>query len=104
MLRALELKLRDIRAFVLREREAIPQVEAVIAACQLQRQHLLHISGHLPAFLPSLESPGPAAAGGSTGAAAVGGPGPADKENSSRECGNVGPDPAAAGKKRVAKR
>eukprot|EP00887_Chlorella_sp_A99_P000775 scaffold5.g775.t1 len=71
--RALELKLRDIRAFVKREKEAIPQVEAVVEACQLQRAHLQHIAGHLPTYLPSLESPaggggalrelGPSAAG-----------------------------------------
>ena len=55
--RALELKLRDIRAFVKREKEAIPQVEAVVEACQLQRRHLQHIARHLPTFLPSLASP-----------------------------------------------
>jgi hypothetical protein len=92
-LRALELKLRDIRAFIRREKEAIPQVEAVIAACQLQRQHLLHISNHLPAFLPSLESPPPAAPGN----IGVGG----EKENA-RDGSNAGLDAAAAagGKKK----
>ena len=55
--RALEHKLRDIRAYVAREAATIPQVEAVVAACQLQRQHLQHIAGHLPAYLPSLRSP-----------------------------------------------
>lgn len=33
------------------------QVEAVVAACQLQQAHLAHIAGHLPAYLPSLRSP-----------------------------------------------
>ncbi|KAL4434153.1 hypothetical protein ABPG75_000594 [Micractinium tetrahymenae] len=60
--RALEHKLRDIRAYVAREAATIPQVEAVVAACQLQRQHLQHIAGHLPAYLPSLRSPEVAAA------------------------------------------
>ena len=55
--RALEHKLRDIKAYVQREAAAIPQVEAVVAACQLQRQHLTHIAGHLPTYLPSLRSP-----------------------------------------------
>ncbi|KAL4430159.1 hypothetical protein ABPG77_004941 [Micractinium sp. CCAP 211/92] len=54
---ALEHKLRDIRTYVAREAATIPQVEAVVAACQLQRQHLQHIAGHLPAYLPSLRSP-----------------------------------------------
>ena len=180
-LRALELKLRDIKAFARREREAIPQAEAVIAACkargrargragsaasgrgaswggegsgawwaacfadafvgsrisptkllvrdggctphcveykpaaslpssllavQLQRAHLQHISNHLPAFLPSLESPQPGAAaglaagGGGGGGAA--GAGALEKENL-REAGNAGP--AAGGpRKKVAKR
>lgn len=56
-MRALEHKLRDIRAYVQREAAAIPQVEAVVAACQLQQQHLQHIAGHLPTYLPSLRSP-----------------------------------------------
>ncbi len=55
--RALEHKLRDIKAYVAREAAAIPQVEAVVAACQLQQHHLHHIAGHLPTYLPSLRSP-----------------------------------------------
>lgn len=100
-LRALELKLRDIRAFVKREKEAIPQAEAAVAACQLQRAHLQHISNHLPAFLPSLDSPAPsgAAGGGSKAAAAL------DKENAAREAaGNAPPDAAARSRKKLAKR
>jgi hypothetical protein len=55
--RALEHKLQAIKSYVQRESEAIPQVEAVVAACQLQQQHLQHIAGHLPTYLPSLRSP-----------------------------------------------
>lgn len=54
-------------------------------ACELQRAHLQHIAGHLPTYLPSLDSPGSgsgplrelssnvAAAGSSCGEAAGGG-------------------------------
>ncbi|GAB4816781.1 hypothetical protein N2152v2_003827 [Parachlorella kessleri] len=89
--RALELKLRDIRAFVKREKEAIPQVEAVIAACQLQRQHLLHISHNMPTYLPSLEAAQPQGSGSSVGVGAA-----ADKENA-RDGTNGAHEPAAAG-------
>ena len=70
MVCALEAKLRDIRTRIAREAAAIPQVEAVVAACTLQRQHLAHIAAHLPAYLPSLRSPevgGAAAAKENTG-------------------------------------
>ncbi|KAI7839366.1 hypothetical protein COHA_006891 [Chlorella ohadii] len=65
------------------------RVEAVVAACTLQQQHLQHIASHLPTYLPSLRSPevaGPSAAGGAAkensrgatnaAAAAEGGPAP----------------------------
>ena len=84
--RALEHKLRDIKAYVQREAAAIPQVEAVVAACQLQQQHLAHIAGHLPTYLPSLHSP------------EVGGPGGgAAKENGSRAALNQAAADAAGG-------
>ena len=86
--RALEHKLRDIKAYVQREAAAIPQVEAVVAACQLQQQHLQHIAGHLPAYLPSLRSPETATAA----LAAAGGGGGSVKENS-----RAGHNQAAAG-------
>ena len=83
---ALEHKLRDIKAYVQREAAAIPQVEAVVAACQLQQQHLTHIAGHLPTYLPSLHSP------------EVGGPGGGGlKENSSRPAPNQAAADAAGG-------
>lgn len=94
--RALEHKLRDIKAYVQREAAAIPQVEAVVAACQLQQQHLQHIAGHLPAYLPSLRSPEMPAAGGSSTAGV--------KENSRAAPNQAAAAPAAAGggaKKRV---
>jgi hypothetical protein len=86
--RALEHKLRDIKAYVQREAAAIPQVEAVVAACQLQQQHLTHIAGHLPTYLPSLHSP------------EVGAPGGGGlKENSSRAAPNQAAADAAGPKK-----
>ncbi|KAG7667789.1 hypothetical protein Ndes2526B_g01813 [Nannochloris sp. 'desiccata'] len=55
--RALEIKLRDIRSYVKKEKDAIPKALAVVEACKLQRQHLEHIAGNLPTYLPSLQSP-----------------------------------------------
>lgn len=59
--RALELKLRDIRSYVKKEKDAIPKALAVVEAFKLQRRHLEHISAHLPTYLPSIQSPTPAA-------------------------------------------
>jgi len=57
------MKLRDIKAYVKREKDAIPRAHAVIEAARLQRAHLDHLAANLPAFLPSLASPaGPAPA------------------------------------------
>ena len=55
--RALELKLRDIKNYVKKEKDAIPKALAVIQACELQRRHLQHISANLPNYLPSVQSP-----------------------------------------------
>ena len=71
-----------------------------MAACGLQQQHLQHIAGHLPTYLPSLRSPevaGPAAAGGggakensrgapNAAAAAEGGGGPKKRAPAPRRC------------------
>lgn len=80
--RALEHKLRDIKLYVAREAAAIPQVEAVVAACKLQQQHLQHIAGHLPAYLPSLRSPEVPAGSGAAGTAGQASRGIGVKENS----------------------
>lgn len=55
--RALEIKLRDIKSYVKKEKDAIPKALAVVKACKMQRQHLEHIAGNLPTYLPSLQSP-----------------------------------------------
>jgi hypothetical protein len=55
--RALEIKLRDIKSYVKKEKDAIPKALAIVEACKMQRQHLEHISGNLPTYLPSLQSP-----------------------------------------------
>jgi hypothetical protein len=55
--RALESKLRDIKSYVKKEKDAIPKALAVVEACKMQRQHLEHIAGNLPTYLPSLQSP-----------------------------------------------
>jgi hypothetical protein len=56
-IRALEIKLRDIKSYVKKEKDAIPKALAVVEACKMQRQHLEHIAGNLPTYLPSLLSP-----------------------------------------------
>ena len=55
--RALEIKLRDIKSYVKKEKDAIPKALAVVEACKMQRQHLEHIAGNLPTYLPSIHSP-----------------------------------------------
>lgn len=55
--RALEIKLRDIKSYVKKEKDAIPKALAVVEACKMQRQHLNHIANNLPTYLPSLQSP-----------------------------------------------
>ena len=58
-MRALEAKMKDIRAYIRGEKEAIPKARAVIESCKLQREHLDHIAAHLPTYLPSRSSPPP---------------------------------------------
>jgi hypothetical protein len=69
--RALEGKLRDIKAYVKKEKDAIPKALAVVEAAKLQRRHLDHIAAHLPTYLPSLTTPGGPAASSSPPAPAV---------------------------------
>jgi hypothetical protein len=87
--RALEVKLRDIKAYVKREKDAVPQAEAVIQAARLQRMHLDHIAAHQPAFLPSLPSRPAAGAAPPVLQARGNEPAPAAKKKAS-------PPPAAA--------
>jgi len=55
--RALEVKLRDIKSYVKREKDAIPRSQAFIEAARFQRMHLDHIGNNLPSYLPSVGSP-----------------------------------------------
>ena len=54
--KALETKLKDIKAYVKKEREAIPKALALHEACKSQSLHLDHIAAHLPRYLPSLST------------------------------------------------
>lgn len=52
--------MKDIKLYIRGEKDAIPKARAVIESCKLQREHLDHITTHLPTYLPSRSSPAPA--------------------------------------------
>ncbi len=54
---ALETTLHKVKAYLKREAEALPQMHVVLEACAQQQQYMVHIAGHLPAYLPSIASP-----------------------------------------------
>ena len=103
--RAIEAKLQEVRAFVRREREAVPKVEAVIEACARQRQHLLFVAAHLPAHLnaqPTAAPTAPAPATTNTNAARPVQHAAEAKENAApnREAGHGEPSGVVTKKKR----
>ena len=53
-MQAAEQQLRQVQAFIQREKQAIVRAQALHEACSLQHEQLHYIGSHLPARLPEL--------------------------------------------------